>query len=313
MITSGPQIWNWIKQKSSSTESRAWIATAYIKASRFEKLIQVVPCNLESKILIVRWHLNDLLAGASDLAVYKIAKQHKWKVFINLDLHAKIYLFDEQSIIGSANLTERGMQGTPPFGNYELAVTISDKSSTTSWFRKILSTSVEINDELFEKIKGEYTAALSAFDTTSLLIPYSDNLQNLLSIQDHIKLYTHDLFWGSPLLDKTLDTPSTENHRDLSHDLSILGLEYGADKDAIASAFLASKPFQWLLLAVNEEAYFGRLSKDLHQALNDNPAPFRKDVKLLLSNLLMWTSEYACDYFIIDKPNHSQRVTRIRS
>ena len=138
MITSGPQIWNWIKQNSTSTESRAWIATAYIKASRFQKLIQVIPRNLESNILIVRWHLNDLITGASDLAVYNIAKQHRWKMFINLDLHAKIYLFDDQLIIGSANLTERGMQGTPPFGNYELAITTTEKNAATNWFRRIL-------------------------------------------------------------------------------------------------------------------------------------------------------------------------------
>ena len=84
------------------------------------------------------------------------------------------------------------------------------------------------------------------------------------------------------------------------------------DKEKIKQAFRWSKAFLWLYKTVNEketkECYFGELSAKLHNALVNDPKPYRKEVKDLLSNLLGWIEYFDFDFIKVDRPNHSQRV-----
>ena len=54
--------------------------------------------------------------------------------------------------------------------------------------------------------------------------------------------------------------------------------------------------------------YFGQLSDELHNALVSEPKPYRRDVKVLLSNLLEWCQKLNLEEVEIDRPNHSQRI-----
>ena len=58
----------------------------------------------------------------------------------------------------------------------------------------------------------------------------------------------------------------------------------------------------------NDCMYFGQLTAELHDALVEDPKPYRKDVKTLLANLLAWTQALRMEEVVIDKPSHSQRV-----
>ena len=48
----------------------------------------------------------------------------------------------------------------------------------------------------------------------------------------------------------------------------------------IGDKFTASKAFHWLLDSVEDQIYFGELSSELHSSLCDDPAPYRKNVKV---------------------------------
>ena len=50
--------------------------------------------------------------------------------------------------------------------------------------------------------------------------------------------------------------------------------------------------------------YFGQLTAELHDALVEDPKPYRKDVKTLLA----WAQALQMEEVVIDKPSHSQRV-----
>ena len=54
--------------------------------------------------------------------------------------------------------------------------------------------------------------------------------------------------------------------------------------------------------------YFGQLTAELHDALVEDPKPYRKDVKTLLANLLAWAQTLRMEEVVIDKPSHSQRA-----
>ena len=57
-----------------------------------------------------------------------------------------------------------------------------------------------------------------------------------------------------------------------------------------------------------KECYFGELSAKLHNALINDPKPYRKEVKDLLSNLLGWIEYFDFDFIKVDRPSYSQRV-----
>ena len=77
----------------------------------------------------------------------------------------------------------------------------------------------------------------------------------------------------------------------------------------------SAKCYLWLLNLVKnqspQEMYFGAATAALHNALLNEPKPYRKEVKQLLSNLLTWIDELEVSELLVDRPNHSQRVRYI--
>ena len=63
-------------------------------------------------------------------------------------------------------------------------------------------------------------------------------------------------------------------------------------KEELVYLFRWSKAFLWLYNFVNncecKTSYFGELTANLHNSLVNDPKPYRKEVKELLSNLLGW-------------------------
>lgn len=59
--------------------------------------------------------------------------------------------------------------------------------------------------------------------------------------------------------------------------------------------------------------YFGEITANLHNALLNDPRPYRKDVKQLLANLLNWIAALDINEIVVDRPAHSQRVRYIEN
>ena len=57
--------------------------------------------------------------------------------------------------------------------------------------------------------------------------------------------------------------------------------------------------------------FFGELSAKLHDALVTDPKPYRREVKQMLTNLLLLVEKLDMEDVEIDRPNYSQRI-RIR-
>ena len=93
-----------------------------------------------------------------------------------------------------------------------------------------------------------------------------------------------------------------------------MDLTYDGDKSEIKEAFRWSKAYLWLLNTVKDSGgymYFGALSEKLHNALVSDPKPYRKDVKVILSNLLSMIEVLEMEEITIDRPNYSQRVSLV--
>ena len=79
----------------------------------------------------------------------------------------------------------------------------------------------------------------------------------------------------------------------------------------LIEAFRWSNAYLWLLTVLKENEgclYYGVLSEKLHNAMVSDPKPYRRDVKKMLSNLLLLIQELNMEEITIDRPNYSQRV-----
>lgn len=298
---------NQVVELASISKRRIYIATAYCKIKPFFEHVVKVTSEVSDKKLFVRWQLEDLVRGSSDLAVYKIATDFGWKVYLNQRLHAKLYGFDDKVIIGSANLTQSGIERG---GNIECAGMCEFDKGISDWFSTLRQKSVLIDDALFQSIEIEVQLkALAYTESEENLFQYSQGVKDLLINRKPYGLFTADFLW-TQYPDEILNaTVLTDEHH---HDIRLLGMEIRPNKSDLKEAFLQCPPFQWLnqVLSDNESKHFGYLSHQLHNDLFDDPAPYRKTVKDLVRNLLKWTEAFANDLIIQERTAHSTIIRK---
>lgn len=248
------------------------------------------------KKLIVRFRPDDIISGASDLDIYPYCKENGWKLYFRLDLHAKTYVFDRlRCIIGSANATSSGMNigGT---GNYEIATVCELERKDEKALEMLLLGAVEMDDLIYEIM----TRAVGHKEGTNTnLMQWPKKIMDMFR-PDYSLLFAEDF--------PTCAHP--ENASD--EDLLFLNISSRATKSQFAEAMKTAKCYLWLRNLIegeeSQEIYFGALTAALHNALLNDPKPYRKDVKQLLSNLLTWISDLKIDDLVIDQPRYSQRV-----
>ena len=105
MISDGERL----KSFLGKAKIRVMLCAPFIKEKVLQTILEVVPEPVPVQI-VTRWRAKEVAAGISDLEVFHIAKERSNTTLALLDdLHAKLYLADEQCLVGSANLTGRGL------------------------------------------------------------------------------------------------------------------------------------------------------------------------------------------------------------
>ena len=145
------------------TASRDLLLVApYIKSPALERAIDSIPSKSISLTCITRWLPGDIAAGVCDLDIFdQISKYPDGKLLIHPHLHAKYYRVDHRCLIGSANLTSRGMGWATP-ANVELLVELpADFEGLEEWEQGLLASAIPASEELQEKIKLESEQIIS--------------------------------------------------------------------------------------------------------------------------------------------------------
>ena len=283
-------------QLVASTESFL-LVSAYCKLPLVRYFDSCITNSNLKKKLVVRFRPDDIASGSSDLEIYPYCKNNGWQLFFRLDLHAKTYVFDRlRCIVGSANATSKGLSlgGT---GNYEIATACTLSESDRSALKRLLLGAVEMNDFIYQTMQSSLASHTNSdphtdawpTEITSLFVP------------NYSVLFAEDFPQCEHPAEATTD------------DLLFLNLFLSvADPTNIAQALRHTKCYLWLVNLLekqnNHEMYFGAITANLHEVLLNDPKPFRKDVKRLLSNLLTWITDLKMAEFYIDVPHHSQRV-----
>lgn len=94
-----------LRQLIETAKSEVVLCSPFIKADVLERLLSVVKSNVSVRV-ITRWRPAEVAAGVSDLSVFELSQSrpHTQLALLN-NLHAKMYLADNDGLIGSANLT----------------------------------------------------------------------------------------------------------------------------------------------------------------------------------------------------------------
>lgn len=269
--------------------------SAYITQSGIDWLDKSLLQNADVQI-VCRLLPSDVLSGASQLSALKTALEKGYKVSCLHSLHAKIYCLDDSKIYaGSANFTNNGLRVYGE-GNLEANVQVAANKSNLAFINNIITSATALSEETLKKMQ-------SCIDLKEEQIFFDRWPEGIL--QEEEGIWVRDFFWGTPSVDQI--------SREHIHDLEIMGLDsLNHDFSVLKKQVANVRCIRWLMdvlkEAENNEMYFGALTQALHDQLKDDPAPYRKDIKTLLQNMLSYCKLYLADKIEITRPNHSQRI-----
>ena len=284
----------------SSCKSSVIVLSAFIKKSAFEWFISQFRDTNIGVTIVARWTLSDLLSGISDLEVYELCKSKGWTFKIDQRNHSKVYLIDSSyALVGSSNLTGSGL-GLHTKSNFELSMKGEVSDIDLNKVNKYMESCVTVTDDIYEEIAKVYNSSEKVKIPNNIKWP--DSVKQLLET-DVNHLWVDDLFFTDPLD----ENPKNEY---FLHDLSLLGINSKNDVDIVNSNQV--RAINWLKCQlIKEESKslkFGAVSKRLHNALLNDPKPYRKDVKELQGYLYKWIKNLELSEFEFQKYNISETV-----
>lgn len=288
------EILNAVDAELRSAKQSVQIISAYCKEDAIRKLDSKICPSIKNKRIMIRFRMDDILRGSSDFSVLKYCLDNGWKVYIRFDLHAKTYIVDDKrSIVGSANVTKSGLTGTTS-GNTEMATLVEIEQQDKEKIEKLFVEAIEVEEKLIDEFSKQLNAVK---DTTKI-----ESMQWSKEIRELFHPNIETLF--------SYELPEKEKY-ECGEYISFLDLDFDGDMENVKESFRWSSPYLWLLNILAKkggEIYFGELSAELHNALVEDPKPYRKDVKILLANLLAFIGELAMSEVEIDRPCYSQRI-----
>lgn len=283
-----------IKKELKNASTSVQIITAYCKESSFLYLNSCIGKEVYEKKLLVRFRMDDILKGSTDFSVLESGLKNGWSVYVRFDLHAKTYIVDnKRGLVGSANATKSGLS-IGKNGNIEMATLVDIEAKDVEKIGQLFNDAIHIDYKLLENMKKQ----IVRFDELN-------GARNLCWDYSITKLF-------HPHIDALFSYELPENFliREGEY-ISFLDETYFGDIEQLKEAFRWSNAYLWLLTTLKENngcMFFGALSEKLHSTLVSDPKPYRRDIKNMLTNLLLWSAALKMEEIIIDRPNYSQRV-----
>ena len=276
------------------------IISAYIKVNAVDWFVG----NGNPKVsLVTRFNPSDILSNATDFDALRKSLELGWDVYVHPKLHSKIYCIDKNILfIGSANFTTSGLNIYDK-GNQETLCKKIYMQSDEAYLSDIYRASYKLTSDMLEKMEV-YLGTLESSDLNSIQL-----WPNHIIEQEKLLLVT-DFPFVKP-------GEYCSEYEDNSK-YTFAYIETWLNDPIKKKEYLKNtKSYRWLISTLNnveeKQIYYGNLTKLLHDGLDEDPKPYRKDIKVLLSNLLAYVEYYAKDEIELSRPNYSQLIKIIRS
>ena len=279
------------------------IISAFITQPATRWLGHLTTANKPKVKLVGRFTPNDFVKGASDLNALRDCINNGYQVKALANLHAKIYQIDHDTIFnGSANLTGKGL-ALVNNGNLESCSRVNACEQSKAFINKIVESATDLTLSILDKMQ----AYLEQFEDT-------DKAEFPAVWPEEILPQATELF----VSDFPLGKPSVSlNEYQLNPSLPFAQIENAKDDFALASMLLKqTKAYGWLKKQIIEnqskrDLGFGQISRLLHDALADDPAPYRQEIKDLQANLYSYLKLYASDEIEVYMPGRRSEVLKL--
>lgn len=284
-----------IESSFTSAKREIIIISPYIKSDALLKCLKNINQDEIGLSVFVRWEKRDFLFGASDLEVFDLVSEFGGRLYRNPNLHAKLYISDDKLLLGSANLTNRGLGLNVNISNLEILTELAVDAPVTEFFMEELKQKSHIVSELFIKeMKEELEKAKEHDDYVSDFnyknyVSYNSN--SLISLED---LPPESLISDEEKLRKFLEFESGDFVNTISESLAIKLLKRN--------------------MKVGESLNFGAVSKIIHDNLVKDPRPYRSEIKKRQNFLYELILKYLRDDFklYIQDNGYSQIIERLK-
>lgn len=284
-----------VKAELEAARHSVQVISAYCKNDAIAALDGYINPEIHDKRIMLRFRMDDILKGSSDLSVARFCLDRGWKIFVRFDLHAKTYIVDnKRGIVTSANATNSGL-GLGKRPNLEMGTLVAIEQDDIKKIDRLFNDAIVLNENLLEEMDKQIKAAEAGSSGNLPSCEWSKEITNKF-IPEITTLFSYEI---------------PNEQVDVNAYVDFLDEDFHGDRSALKNAFRWSNVYLWLLdtLRKNDNClYFGALTEKLHNALIADPKPYRKDVKTHLSNLLKLIEELEMNEILIDRPNYSQRI-----
>lgn len=282
----------------------------FIKYDTFKTLLEQNPTISR---VISRWDPHEIVQGASDIQVYKLCKEHGIDFYINKRIHLKATIKAKDSVFhSSANLTSRGVNHNSSINhNHELSTILKLQGiKDLVLFEEIVQESIFVTDEVYEMM-SDFLSDVDYRVNEKDPFPKFEEMKQFYISQLPTSIDIDTLF---EIYSDRSDKFSVVEINCAIHDLAIYkieeGLDYSSFIEALKKSFFNHSFIKGLMTEVETEGfiYFGRVKQWLQDNCQDVPVPKRRELTETTQVLYKWIEILGGDKYVVDRPNHSQRI-----
>ena len=285
--------------------------SAYIKLEELKRI------NVENNIkqIIVRWEIEDLCKGVSDIELYHYCLDNGIALYRNTRLHMKAFWNNQDSVLfGSSNVTGRGL-GEKNNYNYELnGIKESIDITDIIYFNQVISSSEYVSSDLFNQL-------IEIVKNTNLPVITFPEIPTIKKEIDYFLLSqlpmskSPDDLYEVAIHSEDFDT---KDQVFAAHDIALFGIDafqdYSLFKIELKDKF-NSHPF---IIALKEHIKseptqslrYGGVVDWIRNNTTTVPTPRSWDLKQdqIVNILYTWICEFD-EKYSWDTPNHSQVIS----
>ena len=292
-----------------------FVFSPFITTSYAKELLE----HQEEVHIITSWRKDHLIAGVSDLELYNLVKQRpNWHLYINDRLHAKVYCRNFSSMLmGSANLTRRGMQDTEK-SNHEVIIKTMCDAESKYHMLSILQNSLSMNDDHFNTYQTWFATVDQTIQPADIGSVVELTSTNELFLVSQLPASTSPHRLWSVLREDGQPDESWNEFGAAEHDMDNLGMHvrhfstYDEFKQALTNKMGKQRFFTAFMERIDTDGFrFGYGKEWVQTNCIDDPVPYRKKLTRTVQNLFAWVVALYPDEFEIIQPRHSQIIRRL--
>ena len=269
-------------------ESLVLALSPFIRSDALETFLDTFPT--ESARVVVRWKIQDLLAGASDLGIFELLEKKGIALYLHPKIHLKLFEFSSGvAYVGSSNISNKGLSLQEPY-NEEAGVLGSLDLNCYAHIRRLCDESRRVTKEMVEAyqkaidesqvdppIIGELV--LPPIEIKDFLVselPASENPEAFLAAASK---YVQKQEMDPRMLHDIGTLKLTEN------DLRSKELE-----EKLTQAFQNQSFVKRIVEEIRRQPSmnFGAVTAFVHDMAQDVPLPYRSNIKEAIARLYPW-------------------------